>query len=51
MLLLLAVLLGVAWLLGLTVFKVTSVALHALVLFAIVSIVVHFARGGRTRAT
>jgi hypothetical protein len=42
----LAVLLAVAWLLGFTVFKVTSVAIHLLVLLAVVSLVAHFFRRG-----
>ncbi len=47
MLLILAVLLGVAWLLGLTVFKVTAVAFHVLVLLAVVGVIAHFASRGR----
>jgi hypothetical protein len=46
MFIMLAVLLAVAWLLGFTVFKVTSVAIHLLVLLAVVSLVAHFFRRG-----
>lgn len=49
MLVALAVLLAIAWLLGFTVMKVSSVAIHLLVLFAVVSLVAHFVR--RTRTT
>ena len=47
MLLAIAVLLAVAWLLGLTVFKVTAVAFHLLVVLAVVGLIAHFVRGGR----
>jgi hypothetical protein len=51
MLIILAVILGIAWLLGFTVFHVASGAIHLLILLAIVSVVFHFVRGGRgTRA-
>jgi hypothetical protein len=45
MLIVLAILFAVAWLLGFTVFKVTSVAIHLLVLLALVSLIAHFFRG------
>jgi hypothetical protein len=47
MLLALAVMLAVAWLLGLTVFKVSAVAFHLLVVLAVVGFIAHFARGSR----
>jgi hypothetical protein len=47
MLITLAMLFLVAWLLGFAVFHVGSVAIHVLLIVAIVSIVVHFARTGR----
>jgi hypothetical protein len=50
MLVVLAVLLAIAWVLGFTVLKVTSVAIHLLILFAVVSLVVHFVRGRRSTA-
>ncbi|HXU82252.1 MAG TPA: DUF5670 family protein, partial [Polyangia bacterium] len=40
----LAILLALAWVLGFTVFKVSSFAIHLLVLFAVVSLVAHFFR-------
>ena len=49
MLLALAAILGIAWLLGLTVFKVTAVAFHLLVVLAVVGVIAHFVRGGTTR--
>jgi hypothetical protein len=51
MLLAIAVILGIAWLLGLTVFKVTAVAFHLLVVLAVVSVIAHFARGTTRRLT
>jgi len=42
----LAILLALAWVLGFTVFKVSSFAIHLLVLFAVVSLVAHFFRRG-----
>jgi hypothetical protein len=46
MLVALGVLLAIAWILGFTVLKVTSVAIHLLLLFAIVSLIAHFFRRG-----
>ena len=46
----LAVLLALAWVLGFTVLKVSSMAIHLLVLFAIISLIAHFIPRG-TRAT
>jgi uncharacterized protein DUF5670 len=42
----LAVLLALAWVLGFTVVKVGSVAIHLLLLLALVSLVAHFFRRG-----
>jgi hypothetical protein len=50
MLIVLGVLLAIAWLLGLTVLKVSSLAIHLLILFAVVSIIVHFVRGRHSTA-
>jgi hypothetical protein len=47
MLLLLAIILGLAWIFGFTVYHVASGAIHLLLLLAIVSVVVHFVRGSR----
>jgi Family of unknown function (DUF5670) len=45
MFILLAVILGLVWLMGFTVFHVASAAIHVLIVLAIISLVVHFARG------
>jgi hypothetical protein len=50
MLIALAVLLAVAWVLGFTVMKVSSVAIHLLILFAVASLVAHFFRGSKSTA-
>jgi glucan phosphoethanolaminetransferase (alkaline phosphatase superfamily) len=44
MLIALAVLLAVAWILGFTVMKVSSVAIHILIVLALVSLAAHFFR-------
>jgi hypothetical protein len=44
----LAVILGIAWLLGFTVFHVASAAIHVLVVLAIASVIFHFVRGRGT---
>jgi len=49
MLLLLAIILAIAWILGFTVYHVSSGAIHLLILLAVVAVIVHFIRG--TRAT
>jgi hypothetical protein len=51
MLLALAIVLGIAWLLGLTVFKVSAVAFHLLIVLAVVGLIAHFARGTSRRLT
>jgi hypothetical protein len=52
MLLVLAIILAVAWVLGFTVYHVASAAIHVLLILALVSIVVHFVRrSARTRVT
>jgi Family of unknown function (DUF5670) len=45
MLLALAIILGIAWVLGFGVFHVASAAIHVLVILAIVSVVLHLVRG------
>lgn len=45
MILILAVILGIAWLLGFTVFQVASTALHFLLVLAVIAVVIHFVRG------
>ena len=47
----LAVILFLAWILGFTVFHISSFAIHVLVLLAVVSVIVHFVRGRTTRTT
>src|SRR5205823_8140659 len=49
MLMLLAVILAVAWILGFGVYHVASAAIHILLVLALVSIVLHFVRGVGTR--
>ena len=51
MLIALAAILFLAWILGFTVFHISSMAIHLLVLLAVVSVVVHFVRGRTTRTT
>ena len=45
MLLVLAIILGIAWVFGFTVFHVASAAIHILLILAVVSIIAHFVRG------
>jgi hypothetical protein len=47
MLLILGIILLVAWLLGLFVFKVTAGLIHLLVVIAVVVFILHFIRGRR----
>ena len=47
MLLALAILLGLAWILGFGVFHVASAAIHILVVLAIIAVVVHIINGRR----
>jgi hypothetical protein len=41
----LAVILLVAWLLGLTAFHVTGWFIHLLLIFGVISVIMHFVRG------
>ena len=43
----LAIILGIAWLLGFTVFHVASAGIHILIALAIVSLIVHVVRPNR----
>ena len=45
MLIVLAIILGLAWVLGFTVFHVASAAIHVLIVLAVVSLVLHVVRG------
>jgi hypothetical protein len=47
MLLALAIILGLAWILGFGVFHVAGAAIHILVVLAIISVLVHLIRGRR----
>jgi Family of unknown function (DUF5670) len=47
MLLILFVVLVVAWLLGFFVMHVSSFLIHILLIAAVISIILHFVRGGR----
>lgn len=47
MLLILGIVLLVAWLLGLFVFKVTAAFIHLLIVIAIIVFILHFVRGRR----
>jgi len=48
MLLILAIILGVLWLLGFAVFHIAGGAIHVLLLLAVVGIIVHLVRAGRS---
>jgi hypothetical protein len=46
----LAIALLILWALGFVVFHVASWLIHLLVIFAVVSLILHFVRGGRRTA-
>ena len=46
MFVILAIILGVAWLMGYVVFHVASSTIHLLLVLAVVGLVIHFVRGG-----
>jgi hypothetical protein len=48
MFLALAIILALAWITGFGIFHVASAAIHVLVILAVISLVAHFVRGGRT---
>jgi hypothetical protein len=48
MLLLLAIILGIAWIFGFAVYHVASGAIHILLLLAVIALIVHFVRGARS---
>ncbi len=48
MFLLLFIVLLIAWLLGWVAFHVTAAAIHLLLALAVVMLILHFVRGGRT---
>jgi hypothetical protein len=49
MLLLLAIVFGIAWVLGFGVYHISSAVIHLLLILAVVSLVLHFVRGVSTR--
>ena len=49
MILILAIILAAAWLVGFTVFHVASAAIHFLLVLAVVGVIVHFVRGTASR--
>lgn len=51
MFILLAIILGIAWVFGFTVYHVASAAIHLLLLLAVVAVVLHFVRGARRTVT
>lgn len=42
------VVLLIAWILGMSVFHVAGGLIHILLIFAVISLILHFVRGGRT---
>jgi hypothetical protein len=50
MFLVLAIILAIAWLLGFTMFHAAGFAIHVLLIAAIISVIVHFVKGGSTRS-
>jgi hypothetical protein len=46
----LALLLAIMWVFGFTVMKVSSVAIHVLIVLALASLAFHFFRGARSSA-
>ena len=51
MLLLLAIILGLAWIAGFAFLHVTSFAIHVLIVLAVISLVLHLVRGKRGALT
>jgi hypothetical protein len=47
MLLVLAIILGLAWIAGFGVFHVASAAIHILIVLALISVIMHVIRGRR----
>jgi hypothetical protein len=48
MFIILAIILGLAWVFGFTVYHVASAGIHLLLILAVISLVVHFVRGRRS---
>ena len=51
MFILLAIILALAWILGFTVMKVSSLAIHILLAFALASVVIHLFRRASSKST
>jgi hypothetical protein len=49
MLIILAIILAIAWFLGFTIFHAAGFAIHLLFIAAVISVIVHFVSGERTR--
>jgi Family of unknown function (DUF5670) len=49
MFLTLAIILGIAWICGFTLFHAAGFAIHLLLVFAVISLIVHFVKGGSGR--
>jgi hypothetical protein len=49
MILILAIILAIAWLLGFTVFHVASAAIHFLLVLAVIGLIVHFVQAAAGR--
>jgi fatty acid desaturase len=50
MFLVLAIILAAAWLFGFLIFHTAGFAIHLLLIVAIISVIVHFVKGGSTRS-
>jgi hypothetical protein len=50
MFLVLAIILAAAWLFGFLMFHAAGFAVHLLLIVAIISVIVHFVKGGSTRS-
>jgi hypothetical protein len=48
MFLILGVVLVIMWIVGLVMFKTAGLLIHLLLLFAVISIIIHFVSGART---
>ena len=48
MFIILAIILGLAWIFGFTVYHVASAGIHLLLILAVISLIVHFVRGRRS---
>ena len=51
MLIIFAIIFGLAWLFGFTVFHVASGAIHILLVLAVIGVIAHFFTAGRNRVS